>query len=128
MTIEYGQIVPAAHRVYRRASFRTRLRQDQSSCIEFHRRQQIFTAHLAITLDPLKSSGNHQMNHEKQFTFEFDDDLLPHPAHSPHGLSGEGFDRRIYRTQNKSARHLHSFQSLSRDTALQCLHVQGDVG
>lgn len=78
-------------------------------------------------LAPLKPTRNHQVNDEKVFAFEFENDLLSQAANRTDFPSDQSRRRRIDRTQYERTRNPDAFERLIQQASLKRFDIDNNV-
>ena len=95
---------------------------------EVKRRQILPSAKLCASRPPVQPSRNHQVQHQPEIAFESEGNALADTSQLAHLLALHRRNRRLRRTQQKSARHPHLLQRLANNALLERSHIRGDVG
>src|SRR5207245_2827987 len=78
-------------------------------------------------LFPLKSSGNHQVNDDKEVTFKTEDDLFAQPPQLEDAAAFYLRNRRNNRAQDERAEQMNAFEHLAGNAGVQGLDIGDDV-
>ena len=92
-----------ANEVDRRAFLGPRFGEEQGAIGKIESGLAVLAGDLRAFWFPVKPSGDHEMNDEKEFVFQREDDTLAETSKPQNSLSFGGADWRIEGTQNKRA-------------------------
>src|SRR5207247_1955939 len=108
---------------------RAGLREEQRAVRKRERRQDDFwpDPRLLARFTPPQASRDHQMHHEERILGEGEDDALADAPDVADGVSLDGFDWRIDRTQDEGAEKMQTLERPADEARLQRLDVDDDV-
>src|SRR5215475_2618799 len=117
----------AAYQVDRRAFLGSGFGQEQGAVGKIESGLSVFACDLRSLRLPVKPSGDHEVNDEKEFTFQHEDDTLAEAAELYDFLSFRRANRRIEGAQNKRTADTDLLYRLIQHPFRERLDIDGNI-
>src|SRR5713101_5980223 len=87
-----------------------------------------FAIHFCVDIFPVESSGNHQMEDEKQFAFEVPYDLFPDASQTDHPLMFRLSYRRVEAAHAEGNDDSDFLEGFTNNSGVEAFDINSDVG
>src|SRR5260370_20307320 len=118
----------AGYDIQRRASFRSRFRQQQTAVREIEGRKTARPRHFDTTGAPVQPPGDHEVQHQPQIVFESDGYPLADSAQLADLPPFHALKRRIHAAKQERTRQANMLERLRENALLERFDIDDDVG